>query len=280
MSITRSSFKVGHVLAWLVAAVMGLGVNACGGGSGAVAPLTTPIAPTTPPTAPPDAVMPSVTTLNSSLSNPWGMAVLPSGELLVTQRGGSLLRLSANGASSSPISGVLPVNDSGQGGLLGLALDPEFATSPWVYWAYSESGSGTEAGLTVTYYIGSGLFDLSINVIGIDKTTLTNSHIHLGAPGVNGGIIFDLGMGTSPNWTNTATGMSLSLTGQTFPAANVADMFAFNTYLNLHTAAFPGGEIRGQIGGAAPVPLPAAAWLLGSGLIGLVAASRKKAARS
>ena len=107
--------------------------------------------------------------------------------------------------------------------------------------------------------------------------TQIESHIHLGASGVNGGVIFGLGTGSSPNWTNTATGMSLSLTGQTFPAANVAALLAGNTYLNLHTAAFPAGAIRGQL---TAVPVPAAAWLLGSGLIGLVAASRKKAARS
>ena len=142
------------------------------------------------------------------------------------------------------------------------------------------SNSSTASGTgQLTYYFGSGLFDLSINVAGIDKTTLTNSHIHLGAPGVNGGVIFDLGAGTSPNWINTTTGMSLSLTGQTFPAANVADLLAHNIYLNLHTAAFPGGEIRGQIGGAAPVPVPAAAWLLGSGLIGLAGVARRKTAR-
>lgn len=119
----------------------------------------------------------------------------------------------------------------------------------------------------------SNLFDLSINVIGLNKSTLTNSHIHLGAPGVNGGVIFGLGAGSSPNWTDTATGMSLALTGQTFPAANEAALLAGNTYLNLHTAAFPNGEIRGQL---TPVPLPAAAWLLGSGLIGLLGVASRK----
>lgn len=128
----------------------------------------------------------------------------------------------------------------------------------------------------------TNLFDLSINVTGLTKTTLTNSHIHLGASGVNGGIIFNLGAGTSPNWTNTASGMSLALTGQLFPTGlgdiNKTALLAGNTYLNIHTTTFGSGEIRGQL---TAVPLPAAAWLLGSGLIGLMgAASRKKAARS
>lgn len=147
-------------LSLLVAALV---LVACGGGGSAATPPVAVVAPT-------------VTTLTSSLSSPWGIAVLPSGELLVTQKGGTLLRISANGASTTPISGILPVNDSGQGGLLGLALDPDFATSPWVYWAYSESGSGSEAGLTGTAVArgrleGNALLDVAVLFRQQPKTT-------------------------------------------------------------------------------------------------------------
>ncbi|MBC7619632.1 MAG: PQQ-dependent sugar dehydrogenase, partial [Candidatus Saccharibacteria bacterium] len=148
---------------WLGAMVASLGVSACGGGSSSA-------------TAAAPVVAPSVTTLNSSLSSPWGMAVLPTGELLVTQRSGSMVRVSANGASTTPVTGVLPVNDSGQGGLLGLALDPDFATAPWVYWAYSEPGSGAEAGLTGTAVargrlVGNALLNVAVLFRQQPKTT-------------------------------------------------------------------------------------------------------------
>lgn len=137
---------------------------ACGGGGSSAA------------TPPATVVVPTVTTLNSSLSSPWGMAVLPSGELLVTQKSGSLLRVSADGASTTPISGILPVNSSGQGGLLGLAIDPDFASAPWVYWAYSESGSGVDAGLTGTAVargrlVGNALQDVAVLFRQQPKTT-------------------------------------------------------------------------------------------------------------
>lgn len=137
---------------------------ACGGGGSSAA------------TPPATVVVPTITTLNSSLSSPWGMAVLPSGELLVTQKSGSLLRVSANGASTTPISGILPVNSSGQGGLLGLAIDPDFATAPWVYWAYSESGSGADAALSGTAVargrlVGNALQDVAVLFRQQPKTT-------------------------------------------------------------------------------------------------------------
>jgi glucose/arabinose dehydrogenase len=79
------------------------------------------------------------------------MAFLPDGRILVTQKGGSLVLLAADGRSvQATVTGLPPVASAGQGGLLDVALDPDFATSPWVYWTYSEPGTGGETGLSGT----------------------------------------------------------------------------------------------------------------------------------
>ena len=116
----------------------------------AVAPLAScgsgDDSPPPPPSAPPPPSTPArATVINSTLANPWGMAFLPDGRILVTQKGGSMVVLSADGTTkSNPLSGVPAVVSSGQGGLLDVVLDPDFATpgSNWVYFAYSEAGTG------------------------------------------------------------------------------------------------------------------------------------------
>ena len=88
---------------------------------------------------------PRATVLNALLSSPWGMAFLPDGRMLVTQKRGTMVILSADGARiESAVSGLPEVAAVGQGGLMDVALDPEFhaATNPWVYWSYSEPGPG------------------------------------------------------------------------------------------------------------------------------------------
>lgn len=93
------------------------------------------------------AAAPRVTTLFSGLASPWGMVFLPDGRLLVTQKGGSMRLLDAGGRSAGALLGGVPaVAADGQGGLLDVALDPDFATDPWVYFAYGEPGSGAAAG--------------------------------------------------------------------------------------------------------------------------------------
>ncbi len=86
---------------------------------------------------------PAPATFTDRLDRPWALAFLPDGSLLVTLKGGSLLRVSADGKEvSRPLAGVPEVNARGQGGLLDVAIDPDFATTPWVYLSYAENGEG------------------------------------------------------------------------------------------------------------------------------------------
>ena len=79
----------------------------------------------------------------TGLSKAWGLAFLPDGSLLVTERPGRL-RHFKDGSLSEPIAGVPAVDARDQGGLLGLALDPKFADNGLVYLAYAEAkGDGT-----------------------------------------------------------------------------------------------------------------------------------------
>ena len=80
-----------------------------------------------------------VVTATAGLRNPWGLAFLPSGKMLITERVGYLRITNADGTlSPQVISGMPAVDNRGQGGLLDVALDPNFATNSLIYWSYSE----------------------------------------------------------------------------------------------------------------------------------------------
>lgn len=80
--------------------------------------------------------------LTSGLNRPWGLVAMPDGRLLITEKGGTLRIATALGQLSAPITGLPEVDDAGQGGLLGLTLDPAFATNRMVYWTFSEPVQG------------------------------------------------------------------------------------------------------------------------------------------
>ncbi|MEK9970655.1 MAG: PQQ-dependent sugar dehydrogenase [Ferrovibrio sp.] len=75
------------------------------------------------------------------LENPWGMAFLPDGRILVTERPGRM-RVVDKGQVSPPLGNVPKVFDSGQGGLLDVTLDPDFARNRLLYFTYAEPGDG------------------------------------------------------------------------------------------------------------------------------------------
>lgn len=79
--------------------------------------------------------------LTTSLQSPWGLAFLPDGRMLVTEKGGSLKLLSAAGQVQGQIGGVPAVNSAGQGGLLDVVIDPAFASNQRIYLSYSENDS-------------------------------------------------------------------------------------------------------------------------------------------
>ena len=89
-----------------------------------------------------------VVTVASGLENPWGLAFLPDGRMLVTERPGRLRIVAADGKLSEPVKGVPEVYAVGQGGLLDVVLDPKFADNRLIYWSYAET-DGSVAGTAV-----------------------------------------------------------------------------------------------------------------------------------
>lgn len=77
--------------------------------------------------------------LNNSLDKPWGIAQLPDGRFLITEKKGFMRIASATGTVGDEITGIPAVNSAGQGGLLGLCIDPAFEQNRMVYWVFSES---------------------------------------------------------------------------------------------------------------------------------------------
>ena len=87
-----------------------------------------------------------VTTVAQGLQRPWGLAFLPDGRMLVTEKSGKLRIIERDGRLSEPLDGVPEVVTGGQGGLLDVELSPNFVQDRFVYLSYAEpgeSGAGT-----------------------------------------------------------------------------------------------------------------------------------------
>jgi glucose/arabinose dehydrogenase len=179
-----------------VVALLCLAMAACGsgdaspagvtGGGSTSSPPSTPATPGTPsnpsvPSAPQTPTGPLRTeTLTSGLSAPWGLAFLPDGRMLVTQKAGNMVIVSADGRTvSAPISNVPAVATDGQGGLLDVVVDPNFASNNRVYWTFSEAGTGG-AGTAVARgrLVGNALQDVAVIFRQLPKVS---TNIHFGS---------------------------------------------------------------------------------------------------
>ncbi|MFT7694430.1 MAG: glucose/arabinose dehydrogenase, partial [Candidatus Latescibacterota bacterium] len=75
------------------------------------------------------------------LGVPWGLAFLPDGRLLISEREGTLRIADSTGQLSAPIKNVPPVRAEGQGGLLDVSLHPQYDDNSWIYLSYSHAQS-------------------------------------------------------------------------------------------------------------------------------------------
>ena len=133
--------------------------------------------------------------------------------------------------------------------------------------------------------------EINIQINGLDldgnqtpdtNDNVTGAHIHFAPPQSNGGVVFgfirpdsDLNgdLVIDPAAGTIFSAWDLNEGNGTTLGAQLTNLLNGNLYINVHTLAVPGGEIRGQIN---VVPIPAALWLFGSGLIGLIGVARRK----
>ena len=111
------------------------------------------------------------------LDHPWGLAFLPDGRLLVTERPGRMRTIERDGRLNAPLAGLPPVVAAGQGGLLDVVLHPQFASNQLVYWTFSEAGDGG-AGTAVARgkLSGNSLADVQVIFRQAPKVSGGNNH--------------------------------------------------------------------------------------------------------
>jgi glucose/arabinose dehydrogenase len=130
----------------LILSILTAGVAACGP-AGIESHAQQPALRSPTPDATPGVVRAEV--IADGLEHPWGLAMLPDGRFLVTERPGRLRIVGSDGTLSAPLAGVPEVAAVGQGGLLDVTLAPDFAESRLVYLSFSEPGDGGTASTAV-----------------------------------------------------------------------------------------------------------------------------------
>lgn len=106
-----------------------------------------------------------VTVVAKGLRRPWSLEPLPDGRWLVSEKGGRMRIVTAKGAISAPIKGVPEVDARGQGGLLDIALSPDFERDRTLYWSFTEprdGGNGTSVARGVLSQDGTRLDQVKV----------------------------------------------------------------------------------------------------------------------
>ena len=124
--------------------------------------------------------------LTDKLNKPWGIAILPDRRLLITENEGTMRIATVTGNLGSPITGLPAVNSSGQGGLLGLTIDPSFSDNRMVYWVFSENSPQGNLTAVAKGKLSADEKTIENATVIYRATPAHNSNLHYG-----GRILFD-----------------------------------------------------------------------------------------
>lgn len=121
----------------------------------------------------------TIDTIATGLSNPWGIAFLPDGRMLITERKGEIRIVKDGKLLSEKIQGVPKVYAHGQGGLMDIKLHPDYESNGWIYLTYSKPGSGGGGTVLARAKIsGNALTDLEELFQALPRTS---SGLHFGS---------------------------------------------------------------------------------------------------
>src|SRR5688572_1099638 len=176
--------------------------------------------------------------LTDQLNKPWGITSLPDGRFLVTEKGGTMRIVSNSGAVGQPIGGIPAVNSNGQGGLLGITLDPAFPQNRMVYWTFSENTADGNLTAVAKGKLSANEQQMENVTVIYRATPAYNGNLHYGSRIIfdkNGNLMLSTGERsdkvTRPQaqQLNSANGKILRITTDGKPAAG-------NPFLNNSSA--------------------------------------------
>lgn len=122
----------------------------------------------------------------NSLNNPWGITTLPDGRLIITEKAGNMRIITQTGSVGNVITGIPALNSQGQGGLLGLTIDPQFSTNRMIYWVFSENVTGGTVTAVAKGRLSNDETSIENAVIIYRANPAANGNLHYG-----GRILFD-----------------------------------------------------------------------------------------
>ncbi len=147
-----------------------------------------------------------VTELATDLEHPWGLAFLPNGAMLITERPGRLRYFYKGELSPRLVKGLPPLHSAGQGGLLDIVLDPQFAVNRFIYFSYVRGTSGEMA----TSVARARLDNMTLSGLEVifNAYPMTGKRHHFGSRllfGLDGTLLITLGDRGQRNWAQNRT---------------------------------------------------------------------------